>query len=102
MIGKKMLVAVVLAATALVALPLAPAQAQVSVGVGIGYPGYRHYYRRPYYRYPRVWVAPSVVIAPAPPPVVVVPAPQPVYTTPAPVYVQPVTPAPRVIVAPPS
>jgi hypothetical protein len=87
----------VLAALAVLMLPLASAQAGVRIGIGIGLPIYRPYYR-PYYYRPAV----GVYLAPAPvyvaPPVYVVPAPAPVYVQPAPVPVSPppaVYPAPR-------
>jgi len=74
---------VVFAFLALTAMPVASAQAYWRVGVGIGVPVYRPCYR--------VYVGPSLYVAPAPVyvqpvPVVVQPAPvvQPVYPAPAP------------------
>jgi hypothetical protein len=66
------------AAIALLALPLGTAQAGVIIDVGFGGRYYRPYYRHHY--------RPVVVVAPAP----VVVAPRPIYVTPAPVYVAPV------------
>jgi hypothetical protein len=99
-----------------------PAQAGVGVSVGIGFGGpcYRPYYYRPYwygypYYYPRVVVAPSVVVDPAPsvyvapPPTVVVPATPaaapvqqqaPSYNPPPPTPVAPPPPAPGLPSAP--
>jgi hypothetical protein len=86
----------VLAALAVLSLPLfsSPARAGVYVGVGVGRPGpyygryYSYRYRpyRGYYYGPRVVIAaPPVVVAPAaPPPVVIAPAPAPVYAPPPP------------------
>jgi hypothetical protein len=82
---------ILLAALAVLAMPLASAQAWWRVGIGIGFPVYRPY---PY----RVYVAPA--------PIYVTPAyvqPAPVYVQPAPVYVQPTptpAPAPALLPAP--
>src|SRR5215470_13913190 len=72
---------VVFAFLALTAMPVASAQAYWRVGVGIGVPVYRPCYR--------VYVGPSLYVAPAP----VYVQPVPVVVQPAPV-VQPVYPAP--------
>jgi hypothetical protein len=72
---------ILLAAIAVLAMPLASAQAWWRVGIGIGFPVYRPYPYRVYVGPPPVYVAPAYV------------QPAPVYVQPAPVYVQP-TPVP--------
>ncbi len=91
---RKSILALVLAAGALLAMPLASANAGVYVGIGVPVfrPYHRHYYYGPYYYGPRVIVAPAPVVVPAP---VYVQPPPTVYVQPAPQVIQvPAVPAP--------
>ncbi|MFL5243276.1 MAG: hypothetical protein ACJ8FY_14315 [Gemmataceae bacterium] len=95
-----MLKRLLLAAFAVMILPLASAQAGGGVRIGIGVPFYRGYYH-PHYYGPRFGVflgVPPVYVGP--PPVYVAPAPVYVQPAPAPVYVQP-APAPAYAPPPP-
>jgi hypothetical protein len=86
---------VLLAFVAFVSVPWASADAWWRGGVWVG-PGYYRPYPYRVYVGPTVVVAPvPVVVAPVPPPVYVVqPAPQPVYVQQAPIVTQPQNAAP--------
>ena len=95
-----MLRKLILAALAMLVLPMSSALADVRIGVGIGVPVFRPFHRHHYYRpYLGVYVGPPPVYVAPPPPVYVQPVPAPVYVQPMPG--QPLVPPPPVSPLPP-